>query len=80
MKNMFLGILAIVLVSGCVSSDGCTSSGGTVVTGSCCQSSGDFPNSCAIGACGCSLDNSHEVKVCECEPGACFDGEKCAPT
>jgi hypothetical protein len=77
MKNMLLGILAIVLVSGCVSDDGCASSGGTVVTGSCCLSSGDFPNSCMIGACGCSLEDSHDVKTCDCGEGKCFDGTSC---
>ena len=55
----------------------CTSSGGTVGTYLCCLSSGDFPNSCLIGACGCSPDNSHEVKVCNCPEGTCFDGTGC---
>jgi len=58
---------------------GCINSGGTVSTSSCCKSSGDFPNSCLIGACGCSPDNSHQVKVCDCGEGKCFDGEKCSP-
>lgn len=55
----------------------CTLSGGTVETAMCCMSSGDFPNTCAIGACGCSPENSHEVKVCSCGEGMCFDGESC---
>jgi hypothetical protein len=56
---------------------GCINSGGTVSTSSCCDSSNDFPNSCLIGACGCSSDNSHQVKTCNCGESKCFDGEKC---
>ena len=68
---------------------------GTVGTGMCCLSVGDFPNTCPttpcvcpagqicncpvqlVGACGCSSENSHEVKVCNCPPNMCFDGTKC---
>jgi len=56
----------------------CLNSGGTISTGLCCQSTGDFPNSCAIGACGCAPEYSHEVKVCDCGKDKCFDGFKCA--
>ena len=56
----------------------CTLSGGTVSTGMCCLATGDFPNSCLIGACGCSPVNSHQVQTCHCPVGKCFDGEKCA--
>ncbi len=55
----------------------CVNSGGTVRMAMCCESTGDFPNLCLIGPCGCSPDNSHEVKICECEEGKCFDGESC---
>ena len=55
----------------------CTNSGGAVGTSLCCASSGDFPNTCLIGACGCSPDNSHSVKVCNCPDGTCFDGTGC---
>ena len=58
----------------------CVESGGTIVTGMCCLSVEDFPNTCLIGACGCSPDNSHEVKLCECPEGFCFDGTKCSST
>lgn len=51
----------------------CTDSGGTVKTQSCCNSVGDFPNTCSIGACGCSPTNSHEVKVCDCGEGNCWN-------
>ena len=55
----------------------CIASGGTVTTQLCCQSSGDFPNTCLIGACGCSPDNSKEVKVCDCGEGKCWNGYEC---
>jgi formate hydrogenlyase subunit 3/multisubunit Na+/H+ antiporter MnhD subunit len=55
----------------------CTDSGGTVKTSLCCKSVSDFPNNCLIGACGCSPENSHDVKVCECPEDKCFDGNAC---
>ena len=55
----------------------CINSGGIPTTASCCQTANDFPNTCLIGACGCSPDNSHQVKSCDCGEGKCFDGEKC---
>jgi len=54
----------------------CVDSGGTVNTALCCKSTEDFPNLCLIGPCGCSPDNSHEVKICDCGDG-CWDGTKC---
>jgi hypothetical protein len=57
----------------------CTDSGGTVSTGLCCLSTGDFPNSCLIGACGCAPTSSHEVETCDCGAGKCFDGDECVP-
>jgi len=50
----------------------CIDSGGTVQTGSCCLSADDFPDTCLIGACGCSPENSHEVKICDCGEGECW--------
>lgn len=58
----------------------CTDSGGTVRTSLCCESTGDFPNNCLIGACGCSPENSHEVQICDCGEDKCFDGNTCVPT
>jgi hypothetical protein len=55
----------------------CINSGGTVKTSLCCNSASDFPNTCLIGACGCSPTNSHELKTCSCPEGKCFDGNKC---
>ncbi len=57
----------------------CISSGGTVTIAMCCESTGDFPDLCLIGPCGCSPENSHEVKICDCGPDECFDGTECAP-
>ena len=55
----------------------CVDSGGTVSTALCCGSTGDFPDNCAIGACGCAPEYSHQVKFCGCGEGKCFDGKKC---
>jgi hypothetical protein len=56
---------------------GCLETGGTISTANCCQSSGDFPNTCLIGACGCAPEYSHEVSVCVCPDDMCFDGTAC---
>ncbi|MFH0835115.1 MAG: NHL repeat-containing protein [Candidatus Micrarchaeota archaeon] len=55
---------------------GCIASGGTVTTANCCSSIGDFPNTCAIGACGCAPQYSHSVKICGCGD-KCFNGDTC---
>ncbi len=55
----------------------CLDSGGTVTAASCCESAEDFPDNCAIGACGCAPEYSHEVKFCSCGKGECFNGKKC---
>lgn len=56
---------------------GCTASGGTVGTQLCCGATGDFPNTCLTGACGCSPSSSHDVMACQCPGGTCFDGSRC---
>ncbi|MFA6383510.1 MAG: hypothetical protein WCX17_03740 [Parcubacteria group bacterium] len=55
----------------------CLDSGGTVTAASCCQSTQDFPDNCAIGACGCAPEYSQEVKFCGCGKDKCFNGKKC---
>jgi len=55
----------------------CVNSGGQVSTSLCCKATGDFPNLCLIGPCGCSPDNSHQVKICDCGPDKCFNGSEC---
>jgi len=57
----------------------CINSGGTVETGLCCLSVGDFPDTCVVGACACAPEHSHEVKVCRCPEGKCWDGNICVP-
>ncbi|NIO20918.1 MAG: DUF4382 domain-containing protein [Candidatus Aenigmarchaeota archaeon] len=57
----------------------CEDQGGNVTTSMCCLQTDDFPNLCVIGPCGCSPDNSHDVKICDCGEGNCFDGERCIP-
>jgi hypothetical protein len=52
----------------------CLDSGGAVASATCCLSTGDFPDTCAIGACGSPPDASHEVAVCNCAAGSCFNG------
>lgn len=50
----------------------CTSTGGTVSTGSCCQGTNDFPDLCTTGPCGCGPQSSHMVQICSCSGGKCF--------
>jgi hypothetical protein len=56
---------------------GCENTGGVVLSAMCCGSTDNFPNLCLIGACGCSPESSHEVKICDCGPDKCFDGTVC---
>lgn len=55
----------------------CIASGGTVQTSKCCGATGDFPNLCAVGACGCAPQYSKDTKVCSCPSAKCFDGAAC---
>ena len=55
----------------------CINARGNVSTALCCLSVGDFPNTCLIGGCGCSPQNSHEVKTCDCGVDKCFNGTTC---
>ena len=78
-----LAVLSLLLLSGCGPSrnptkeKSCTDAGGTVITASCCKTVSSFPNTCNIGACGCSPANSHTVYTCQCPQGKCFDGDYC---
>lgn len=74
-------ILAAVVraLNGCpisVEQQGCLDSGGTVTTASCCAGAPPFPDSCAIGSCGCAPQNSVPVNLCDCGEDACFDRER----
>lgn len=55
----------------------CVDSGGIVANARCCRGVGDFPDTCLIGACGCSPLESEKVLVCECPAGQCFNGVVC---
>ena len=57
----------------------CEAEGGEVTTGLCCESVDNFPNTCLIGACGCAPEYSHEVLICLCPAGLCWDGNHCVP-
>lgn len=82
-KTFFIVIVLVAIVIGCLiylwlnEEQACLISGGTVTTSSCCKATGDFPNTCLIGACGCSPEYSHDVKVCDCGIDKCFDGIFC---
>lgn len=55
----------------------CLASGGTVTSGLCCIGVGDFPDTCAIGVCGCAPDFSEEALLCDCGPERCFGARGC---
>jgi hypothetical protein len=48
-----------------------------VTSGLCCLGASDFPNTCGLGACGCAPAASHEVSLCACPSGTCWNGETC---
>jgi hypothetical protein len=50
----------------------CTATGGVVTTAPCCFQVGDFPDTCAAGACTCAPQYSTTTKVCDCPSGTCF--------
>ena len=55
----------------------CTATGGQVSSALCCNSTTDFPSSCATGACGCATSNSHTVSTCTCAAGCFMPGVGC---
>jgi hypothetical protein len=56
--------------------DQCSATGGTVESLLCCGATGDFPNGCVAGPCGCSPMNSHAVQGCNCPGQTCFEPGK----
>jgi hypothetical protein len=66
--------MSLLLFISCDQALICEKSGGTVELGSCCESVGNFPNLCLEGPCTCSPENSHEVLVCQCPEGFCWNG------
>ena len=84
-------IMTVVLVAGCTMYDDtdsfnneidsmrnrCETGGGTFTTMLCCKNVPSLPNTCVIGACGCSPENSRSTYYCECGAGKCWDGSSC---
>ena len=50
----------------------CLATRGKVDSNLCCNSVGDFPDQCLVGPCGCAPANSHQVRICVCQPGTCY--------
>ena len=91
-KKIILIVIAIIVIAGIgywiyqsitapeeitEKEQACVDSGGTATTSMCCENTDDFPNLCLIGPCGCSPENSHEVKICDCGEDRCFNGNEC---
>jgi hypothetical protein len=53
--------------------DLCLNTGGTPTEGMCCKGAGPNPNSCGVGSCGCSADESEVTPLCSCPQGQCYD-------
>jgi hypothetical protein len=50
----------------------CFATRGKVISNLCCNSAGDFPDQCLVGACSCAPADSHQVSICLCQPGTCY--------
>ena len=78
MKKIFLSAFVLLMFMlffmGCDQALMCETSGGTVELRLCCESVGNFPNLCLDGPCTCLPENSHEVLVCQCPEGFCWNG------
>jgi hypothetical protein len=58
----------------------CLRAGGAVYIVDCtCWATQDFPNICIIGGgCTCApTDKTHQIKMCDCGEGKCFNGSTC---
>jgi hypothetical protein len=53
----------------------CLQTGGTESTRLCCLGAGPFPDTCRVGPCACPPDASHNMRVCECGVGRCYDSQ-----
>jgi hypothetical protein len=56
----------------------CLATNGQPSHSACCAATGDFPDTCSVGACGCSPANSHDVATCICPLGGCWVQNGCA--
>jgi len=54
-----------------IDSHTCLQTGGLPTGVNCCAGSGDFPDTCAVGACTCAPASSESVDICVC-PNGCF--------
>jgi len=50
----------------------CLQTGGVPSASLCCAGSGDFPDTCAVGACSCAPTSSDTIDTCVCPNGGCF--------
>jgi hypothetical protein len=58
----------------------CTSTGGIVTTASCCANGvASFPDTCLVGACGCSPASSVTIMICSCAAGCFSPDAGCVP-
>jgi len=62
----------VLIGTGAFALNACLATMGQVSAALCCSSTGDVPDTCAIGACGCSPADSHMVTTCVCPGGGCF--------
>lgn len=60
-----------------VDEEACMAAGGFVRIERCCGAVPDFTNLCVIGPCSCPPDSEHEIQVCDCGEGMCWDGTAC---
>lgn len=50
----------------------CLQTGGVPSASLCCAGSGDFPNTCAVGACTCAPASSDTIDTCVCPNSGCY--------
>jgi len=55
-----------------INAQACNATGGTVSNSLCCSGSGNFPNTCAVGACSGAPPAVHVIDTCLCPAGGCF--------
>jgi hypothetical protein len=79
MTTRAMAVVAALLWGACSGGNGkdpggaCLRTGGKLGAASCCAATGDYPDTCATGACGCAPDASVTVKTCSCPTDECFD-------
>jgi hypothetical protein len=66
-------LLGITDTDSSINARACETTGGEISNGLCCTGSGNFPDTCAIGACSCAPTSVHVVDTCLCPTGGCFE-------